>query len=295
MAIRLRESPDSRELHYGASGGGQTLKFTAVATGGESEPEVWVYALQNTSPYFNGFVRQDVKVSRQAGPLFTVEVEYGTTGVGGGDQPLGGAGNDGGSPSNPTAPAGDSTPLTSGYSFTVNCPRVHFTQSRLTVSATKRGGGVALDFKGKVGVEKSEGGMKVQGVDFPPEPRLTISRTWARAQVTQGYISTLLNLAGRPNNAPFYNWDAGQVILMSANGQFTQGEGWSITGQFGIEENEINIVICAGLVVPAKKGWEYLWVYDEWVRDGNDKVLVPGAAYVEELLRPASFALMEIG
>lgn len=294
MAIRLREKPDSRELHFGASGGGETWRYTAITTGGESRLQVWLYVLSQTQPILSdsGFIRQDIRVQAGAGPLFDVEVEYGTTGVGGGDQPLGGVGNDGGAPTNPTAPGSSSAPLTSGYSFSIKAPRIHFTQSRVTVSATKRGGGVARDFKGAVGVG-ADG--KVEGVDFPPDPRITFSRTWARGSVTQGYLATLAALAGRPNDAEFYGWDAGSVILMQADGQFTRGEGWSITASFGVEENEVNIAICDGLVVPAKKGWEYLWILYEEIQDGNNVVTVPAAAYVEELLRPTDFALMEIG
>lgn len=293
MSIKMVEDPESRDLHYGASGGGQTLRFTARVTAGETEVQVWLYAILQSPPYFNGFIRQDIKVRREgAANFFKVDVEYGTTGVGGGDQPLGGAGNDGGAPPDPTAPSADTTPLTSGYSFTVAVPQLHLTQSRATVSATGRNGAVPKDFKGAIGVDKDG---KIDGCDVPPDAPLTWQRTVARASVTTGYLQILTNLAGRPNDAKFYGFDPGTVLYMGANGQFTQGEGWSITHSFATGENEVNIAICDGLVVPAKKAFEYLWVLYEEVEQAGQTVVVPSAAYVEEVLRPAPFGLIGIG
>jgi hypothetical protein len=295
MALRITEDPKSRSLEYGAQNGGQTLSFNVVATAGETETDIWLFALLNSSPYFNGFIRNNVKVDPQGGTLFGVTITYGTTGVGGGDQPLGGEGNDGGSPTNPSSPASDSTPLTSGYSFSISCPRIHYTQSRQTISSTKRGGGVAPDWKGAIGIDTSSGVNKIQGADWPPDAAFSFSRTFARATVTQGYLETLALLAGRPNNAEFYGFDEGEVILLQADGQFTQGEGWSITMKFGVSLNDTDIVICDGLTVPEKLGWNYLWVLYADVQDGNDVRTWPEAAYVEEILRPVDFSLLEIG
>jgi hypothetical protein len=285
MAVFLRETSDSRELHYGAQGGGEVLRFFGWGT--MDQVEMYLFAQANTPPIFDGFIRNDIRVSPLGGPNWKVEVEYGTTGQGGGDQPTGT------SPSQPSGPEDpNTTPLGGGYSFTVGAPKIRFTQSRATISATKRGGGVAIDYKGAIGVDKDG---KVEGCDFPPEPRITWKRTVARPHVSQGYIATLAATAGRPNNATFYHFDAGSVLYLGADGQYTQADGWSITHHFGVEENEIDIAICEGLVVPAKKGWEYLWVAYEEIREGDSVATVPAAAYVEELVRPANFALLGIG
>src|SRR5688572_6342603 len=116
MAIRLREHPDSRELTFGSQGGGQPFHLTAITTNGESETEVWLYVLSQSTPYYNGFIRQSLVVKPLGGPLFDVVIQYGTAGVGGGDQPVGGVAGDGSPPIEPTPPAGASDPLLSGYS-----------------------------------------------------------------------------------------------------------------------------------------------------------------------------------
>lgn len=319
MSILLQESPDSREMHFGGSGSGQTLLYTAVvAPDGATVPsEVDVYnaVIAQSPATFNGFLRQDVKVTPKGGPLFAVEVTYGTTGVNGGDKPLtgtlgsntgggsgggggggsGGGGANGGSggpPSDTTGPSSGEDALKGGYSFAVSPPKLHITQSRLTMSRTKRGGGVARNFKGAIGVDKD---LKIEGCDTPPDPSFTWKRTVSCAVITQKYLNTLALVAGKPNDASFYGWDIGEVLFMGADGQYAEGQGWSVTYTFGVEKNETNITICDGLVVPAKKGFEYLWVLYEDIIDGGFSVTVPAAAYVEQVLPYASFGLLGIG
>jgi hypothetical protein len=303
VAIRMQESPDSRDLHYGAQGGGQTFRLTAITTAGETEAQVWIYALQQSEPYFNGFIRQDIKVRRGSGPnYFTVEIEYGPSGVGGGDQPLGGAGNDGGPPTEPTGPGSDTAALKSGWSFSLRVPRLHITQSNLTMLRVARTGffnGVAPNYRGAIGV--SDDGKEVEGCDWPPEPAFTIGRTTARPVVTMGYIEAIRSVLGRPNVAPFYQRAAGEVMLLQADGQYSRDEGWSINWTFGVEANNPNVLICDGLpplfASIAKKGFEYLWilyVLDEDAPAGQ-MVKVPGAAYVEQIVEPADYSLLEIG
>ncbi len=291
MAIRLREHPDSRELNFGSQGGGQTFHVTAVTTAGESETTVWLYVMSQSTPYYNGFVRQSIVVKPIAGPLFDVVIAYGTAGVGGGDQPVGGIAGDGSPPIEPTAPSG-STPVISGYSFSITAPRIHFTQSLDTISKTKRGGGDADDHKGAIGIDLDK---KPQGVDWPPEAAFTFTRTWGLATVTTSYFNTLAQIAGRTNNATFYGFAAGEVLFQSATGNYTQGEGWSMSASFGVSKNVVNLAICDGLTVPAKGGWEYVWVEYESIDDGGKKVTVPRAAYVEKIINPAAFGLIGIG
>ncbi|MBP3955501.1 hypothetical protein J8F10_09425 [Gemmata sp. G18] len=310
MAIRVVESPDSGDLHYGAQGGGQVLKYTVVTTAGETKAAVFLAALAGTLPYLNGFVRNDLKIESKNGAanVYAVEVNYGTTGVGGGDQPLGGVGNDGGPPMTPSGPGSPTTPLTSGWTFRIQAPTLHLTTSLGTVDKAKRGGGAAPDFKRRIGVDRDG---KTQGCDVPPAAAFTFSRTIARATVTQGYLNTLSAIAGKPNNAPFYGWEEGEVLLMSAYGTYTQNDGWSITFEFGVQKNDNNVIVCGpsapgatdglpaipGPGVFTKKGWEYLWVKEEEIPDPvtGAIVTVPGYAYIEKVLEPADFSLLEIG
>lgn len=299
--IRMQESPDSRDLHYGASGGGQTLRLTAITTAGETESQIWIYALQQSDPYFNGFIRQDIKVRRGSGPNhFTIEIEYGPSGVGGGDQPLGGVGNDGGPPDQPTGPESQATPLTSGWSFSIQAPTLHIEQSLVTLVRLGRDGDVdkAPDYKGRIGVDRDGTTL---GCDVPPPARFTFSRTVAKAVVTQAYLDVLSDLAGKVNDSAFYFWQAGEVLFQSAEGQFSREEGWSITYKFAVEKNNPNVIICDGLpplfATISKPGWAFLWVREEEITDPatQKRVTQPAAAYVEMVIEERDFSLLEIG
>ncbi|MBP3955500.1 hypothetical protein J8F10_09420 [Gemmata sp. G18] len=311
MAIRIVEAPDSGDVHYGASGGGQTLRYTAHTTAGENKADIFLYALAGTVPFLNGFIRNDLKVDSKDGApnVFTVTVEYGTTGVGGSDQPLGGVGSDGSPPTNATAPAAPNTPLTSGWSFSIQAPTLHITQSKETVDRAKRGGGVPRNFRGAIGVSMNGPDMEVEGCDVPPPASFTFKRTVPRANVTQEYLDTLSQIAGKPNDADFYFWKAGEVLLQSADGTYTQGEGWSITFQFGIEKNNDNVIICGpsapgaadglpaipGPGVLTKRGWDYMWVLYGKTDVSGQMVKQPEAVYIERVFDYADYSRLEIG
>jgi hypothetical protein len=288
MSIRIRERPDSRQLHYGAQGGGETLRYNVITTAGESQAEVWLYVLSQTGPYLDGFIRNDLSVNPVGGPLWTADVEYGTTGVGGGDEPLGGAGSDGGTPPAPSDPAGDSDPLPNSWSFNISAPHVHLTQSLETLSSYLRGSAdPPPDFAGKIGVGKDN---KVEGCDIPPESAFKFSRSWARPNVTLEYYRRLAALAGCTNSTPIFGFEEGEVLFLSASGQGTEGDKWSISAEFGVSFNDVILSdgICPGLpespATIAKPGFAYLWIYDTESKDGTTVVIQPGAAYVEKVL-----------
>ncbi|MDY3555300.1 hypothetical protein R5W24_004441 [Gemmata sp. JC717] len=296
--IYAYESPDSREVDFGPDGG-EVLRFNVITTAGETEAQVVLYVLAGTFPVFNGYIRQRLRITPNgAAHMWRVEVPYGTAGVNGGDQPFGGEASDGAPPEPPAPPASDAAPLTSGYSFSIRAPKQHYLYSRATASAVKRGGGVAPDYKRAIGVD-SDG--KIAGVEWPPEPAMVFKRTIARASVSQAYLATLADLAGRTNNAPFYGFGTEEALFIGAEGQWMGQDGWSITFEIGIQQSENGIVIVPGELPHApdvinKKGWHYLWVkFSEAVDTGGNVVSIPQAAYVEQIVRPAPFNLLGIG
>lgn len=299
--IKVVEDPESRGMSVGAQNSSQDYILNVVTTAGESEAELYLFAIQATQPYLSsGLIRNDIKLTPRGAPnLWRVTIGYGTTGVGGGDQPLGGTGNDGGPPQQPQGPQSPQESLKGGWSFSIQAPTLHITQSLGTVGAYKRGGGAPKNFGGRIGVDQE--GATI-GCDIPPPARFTFKRTTARAVVTQAYLDVLSELAGRPNNAPFYFWQEGEVLFQSAEGQYTAGEGWSINWTFAVEKNDPNVIICDGLPHPPatilKYGWDYMWVLEETIEDpaqGGRVVQYPGAVYLERVLKFADFSLLEIG
>jgi hypothetical protein len=228
-------------------------------------------------------VRRDIACNPVGGGIWEVEVAYGT-----GEFPSGQTNQP-----DVVAPFDDDTPLESSFSFSIEAPRFKITQSLATISKTKRGGGVAKDYMGAIAPDKDG---KVQGAEVPPQPRMTFQRTVRRPIITLLYGRVLLELAGRTNHAMWYGYGARSLLYMGCEASFNQGEGWELTHKFGVEPTLKDVPICAGLVVPEKKGFEYLWVDYEETTDGAGKlVTVPAAAYVEQVFLDGPFNLIGIG
>lgn len=146
------------------------------------------------------------------------------------------------------------------------------------------------DYGGAINVTED----RVEGVDVFA-PKFEWTRTISLPFVTRNYLTTIRNLVGKKNAAKFYHAQPGEVLYLGASGQFTAKDLWSITHKFAEIPNEFNIEISPGLVVPFKRGWDYLWVrYVPVVQNG---VIVHRAAvaYIEEVYPDGDFSLLGIG
>lgn len=289
MPLQLFEAEDSRnDLHYGASGGGVTLRW--IVTGETDEALVFAAVLGIAPTAYLGFIRRDFVLEKLGGPNWKVNVPYGTTGLGGGDAPTGVT------PEQPTEPGGgggaaQTTPLGAGYSFDTTGGTAHLTQSFQTRYSILRDDlpGDAPDYKRAIQV----GEDGVAGVDVPARS-LKWSRTVAREVVTLGYIDTISDMVGKVNAEEFYGFPAHSVTYLGATGQFTEGEKWSVTHNFEVFKQLVDEEICEGLEVPEVFGSDFLWVkYDE--EAGDDEIAPrPIAAYVEIIKKEADFGDLEI-
>ena len=276
------ELHSSRAVTYGAQDGSVTRKWVLIGT--QDEAEVYAYVVVNTDEYWDGFIRNNIEFEPQGGLIWHVTVTYGITGQGGGESPVGSE-----VPTEVSVPADDES-LGAGWQFDTGGGTVHITQSITTISGTRRGGGVATDFKNAIGVTKDS----VEGCDIFT-PGYEWSRTVARPVCTPAYIKTLAELTGTVNNDAWYHYDQGEVLFLGASGQRNDDGKWSITYKFSVRFNQGNIEVCDNLTVPSKLGHEYLWVlYAEEVQAGQVAPL-PEAAYVEQVYEFKDFAALEIG
>lgn len=284
MSIRHVELRDSRSFNYGARGGSLTLRY--LVWGSTSEGDVYEYVVANSPEVQSGFIRQQISPTHEGNGFWRTEVEYGTSGLGGGDQPTGGT------PTDPAAPSSGDEPLKSGFAFQVEPLKGKITQSIRNISITTRAGRPERDFKGAIGVDKDG---KVDGCDVPPQPSGTWTRTVFRPFLGFGYYRALLECAGRMNRFEWYGFPPGSLIYLGAEGTYTQGEGWSITHKFGAEPFRTNIAISDGITVPEKRGFDYIWTLYEDVTQAGVVVTQPVAAYVEQVLEEADFSIIGIG
>lgn len=292
--MTLYETRDSREANVSAQGGGETLRYIAI--GSFEETEVYIAAVLVSPGFLNGFVRNDIRMSPLGGPNFKVEVTYGPTGAGGGDQPVGSSGLGGSPGTAPSTPASDA-PLGAGYSFSTGGGTTHITQSLGTPNSVKVGGGAGPDYKRAIGKTKD----RIEGVDVFT-PKFDWSRTVQRPEVTLAYKKTLSDMTGVVNNDVFYGFAAGEVLYLGASGTFTQNEGWSITHNFSRQKNQLYVTINDDLELGpqpgnfgfAKLGWQYLWVAysDEIV--GDEVAPRAIAAFVEDVYEMGDFTRLGI-
>ncbi len=290
--MKIVEAHNSRSFEYGAQGGRLTWRGNLWHS--DDEVEVYEYVAEETPLVLAGFIRQNIRPEPVGGGVWAVEVEYGTSGVGGGDQPVGAPALD------PTAPESDDEPLKSGFAFQVEPYSFKLTQSLKTTKYARTGYEPARDHRGAIGVDKDG---QVQGCEVPPRASATWTRTVYRPVLGFGYFRVLLECAGKTNSRAWYGFAPGNLLYMGAEGQFTEGEGWSITHKFAAEPTRNNIVIVPGdtpalpprLAVATKRGFDYLWVQYEDVMEGGKSTTQATAAYVERVLEEIDFALIGIG
>lgn len=146
------------------------------------------------------------------------------------------------------------------------------------------------DYRGAINVTDD----RIEGTDVFA-PKFEWTRTIALPFVTRTYLTAIRNLVGKKNAAQFYHAQPGEVLYLGASGQFTAKDLWSITHKFAEIPNEFNIEIAPGLVVPFKRGWDYLWVQYVPVLQNDVIVHRAAVAYVEEVYPDGDFSLLGIG
>lgn len=154
--------------------------------------------------------------------------------------------------------------------------------------------GGAPDNQGVIGVQFADGSGRAEGCDIFG-PKFDWSRDVSRPVVTRNYLRALRNLVGRKNFAPFYGSAPGEVLYLGCSARATDGGKWSLTHKFSEIENRTNIFVTKDLVIPFKRGWDYVWFGYSKKLDAGEIVSRPKAAYVEEVVEDGDFSLIEIG
>lgn len=260
--------------------------------GGDDLDEVARALVVATAPTtFQGLLIDNIDMTYLGGGCATSSVRYSSwmpvnTGTGVGDDPSTSP------PPPPPPPApGEFEPIPSGFSFSISGVTEKITQSKLTISKTKRGGGVAPDNKKAIGIT-ADG--EVEGCEaIKPVFEWSVSRRFN--YITMAYMKTVESLVGTVNHTTFYNWPAQSTLLLGVEGSSQNNGPLTISFKFRSGRNETDINICEGLTVPSKKAHEYLWVMYAPAPDNNLLIMQPIAAYVERIYDLANFASLKIG
>lgn len=283
MAFDVYELYNSRRVSLSFDSQSATLEYFGKYTFDEGDALDGFMAV--VPEIFNGLTFEHIELTPLGGGCWTASVSY---------KPISTSQVDGQggetTPDTPTVP-GATDPLGPEYSFDISTVTETVTQSKATISKTKRGGGVAADNKQAIGVT-ADG--EVKGCERL-SPHLEWSTTRTLGFITLQYLSALYAIVGRTNDASFYGFPAGSVLLVGVSGQSKDTAKYGVTYKFAVRPNEVNITICDGLVVPAKQGWHYLWVSYKNVDDANKLFMQPEAAYVERIYDSADYAGLGLG
>lgn len=185
---------------------------------------------------------------------------------------------------------GDST-----YQFDTSGGTQHITQALATIGTYVPAGAGVPDFHGAIGATLDS----VEGVDIViPTYAFSETHYLAQSAVTGAYKAVLFSLTGRVNNSVFRGFAVGEVLFLGASGSLkgdASDDPWEISFKFAASPNVTNLMI-GSITVPAKEGWQYLWVrYED--TDDPAKLLVkrPVAAVVQRVYEYGNFVGLGIG
>jgi len=178
------------------------------------------------------------------------------------------------------------------FTFETSGGTQHLTQSIFTRARYPAG---APDYQGAIGYD----GDRVAGVDIiQPVYAFTETHFLPRTTVTESFRNHLARKTGMYNNDPFRGFDPGEVLFMGASG-VRRGDGredlWEVTYRFAVSQNRSGFSV-GGITVPAKLGWDYLWVrYADEVDDTIRQVVrKPVAVYIEKVYYGTDFSSLGI-
>jgi len=266
MSIVIEERFLSRRQSEGDTSSAE-LVYIAHATGGESDVAVKWAAIQNSPESYDGLVRKSAHLEQLAECHYEVAVEYGES----------------------------KRPDIGDFSFTFDTTGAtqKMTQAREHLGDYAAPGETAPNFYGAINVTKDN----VEGVDIPSRQyRMTETRTFHAWQINQAYLDCFMLLTGTVNQSYFRNKAPGEILFLGGSGSYRGEDKFEITYQFSYSPSAYNIV-AGDIVIPVKRGWDYLWFRYADTEDDSAKVMVkrPVSAHLERVFDYTNFALLGIG
>ena len=266
MTIEINERFLSRSQSEGSSRSAE-LVFLARATAGENEIEVKWAVVDYAPVVYDGMVAQGAHLEQVNATVYEVAVQYGER----------------------KRPEIGDVEIT----FDTTGATQHVTQSKATVGNYTIPGYQPPNFKGAIGVTKKT----VEGVDIP-------ARSWKWQErhvlpelaVNDGYRHVLGLLTGTVNNIPFRGKAPGEVLFLGATDTPRDQDKREIEFQFAFSPNAFGLQI-GDILVPFKRGWDYLWVRyaDTEDDDASMPVKRPLSVHIEQVHDYTNFAQLGIG
>lgn len=300
MAVTVEEDITSRSFEVTARGATLTAKYCCFG----SQDEVEVYnAVRAESPTYTTTGLTRTKIGRaefRGGRLAYVAVEYGT---GEGTPNNGGIPGDGGVPAGvipddnvPPASASTDANMSPNQSFSTIGGTAHITQARADVSRTR-----ASDFTGTAPDPQKAIGLRKDGVEGCDvvTGKMKYTFTLDRRSVSLADMRNWMSLTGKINDSLWKGFKAGEMLFEGCEGQGSAFGQWTVTFHFLFSEDwpagDPRCTIRTLLEIPAKKGWDYLWIAYQETITGDQLYPLPRDAYVQRVYDEANFGAIGIG
>lgn len=249
--------------------------------------------LAATPATYGNLVRQSFGLDPEGGGVWKAEIPYRmverTLGADGG-----GAQDGENPPEEQPEPPSDDQVLGPEYSGTTSGATIHITQSIATRHAIQAIGiANPVDYKGAIGVTK-DGVTGVDIIGHTDEWQVTYRFEYG---MSPRYRRLLHELTGKINNAPFYGYQAGEVLFVGADWQVGQDRAASITYKFRCSKNVEGYDPAPGVlgVVPEKRGHDYAWFAYAPSVDNNTLVEQPVQVNIEQVYEEGDFSRLGIG
>lgn len=170
-----------------------------------------------------------------------------------------------------------SFPNQSSMSFDTSGQTVHKTYDifLLDSGVNQNGNFVQNPDIGNDGMPIGFNGEDIEGVDIIiPTFRITEVHPIPDSVMTSSYRRKLMELTGTVNNAPFRDYEAGEVLFLGVSGSKNGTEKWLMTFNFEVSLNKRDFMV-GGWNIVLKRGWEYLDVrYKKQLSDDQTRIIV---------------------
>lgn len=196
--------------------------------------------------------------------MMKVAVQYGVLGQG-----------------SPLAPPG-----TSEYEFNYQAESEHIDYSIATVVVRQKNVTAAMpsNFFGHA-IRVPEQGKLPEGVDLPAGNTTNVWTFTINGKPSQDYERLVEGLMGCVNISPFKNRPIGSMRFVQCQSNTIAGNKTQIRFGMQYSANVTNLEIVSGLVVPEKRGHDYMWVQYKKAPNGAHIVPSPEFAVVEQVFR----------
>jgi hypothetical protein len=170
------------------------------------------------------------------------------------------------------------------------------TEKRYQSILTRRYPAEAADYQGAIGVVKSGDQIDARGVDvYVPTKSFSLKCRLPPEVFTPAYQNVIFLCTAAPvNAAPFYGYQAGELLFCGAKGGYKSGDEYGeITFKFEASPNMTNLSVgeIGGI---DKGGWELVDVVREVQKSGNSLIPKPVGVYVHQVYQASDFSILGI-